>query len=306
MSTSEFCSLLRLVVGGTKFDRRIIFKAMAVMDGNKDRNISIDEFSLLIYRIWKSQLAKCSAQLSLLSITHTSDSELDKIYNEKNDLKEAIKRSYPRSWRDIAEKDGHTVNGPFSSLLTHLGLDVDHRKDGQADLTTSKAFNLSPSLTHRVNGEREREREGERGWEREKEGEREEEGEGRGALTSERSWTASDSPALSSTSQYGSILPALSTSTPYPYQSSHSNSRLYLAVERPLSASSLSSSTGSNGLLRFKIKVNRIPGGPGPVSLHTLHTPQRNGHSLTLPAVRNMNEESNLSKMSTSSFLRGH
>ena len=268
---------------GTKFDRRIVFKALAVMDGNRDRNISIDEFSLFIYRIWKCQLAKCAAQLSLLSNTHTSENELDKIFNEKNDLKEAIKRNFPRSWRDIAEKDGHTVDGPFNSLLAHLGLDADYRKDGQTDLTTSKAFTLSPSLTRRVSGERERE--------------------GEGGLESKSSRSASDSPALFSTPQYGSVLPALST----PYQSSHSNSRMYSAVERPLSASSsLSSSTGSNGLLRFKIKVDRIPGGPGPVPLHTLHTSQRKGHSLTLPAVRNMNEETNLSKTRTSSFLRSY
>ena len=302
------------MVGGTKFDRRIIFKAMAVMDGNRDRNISIDEFSLFIYRIWKSQLLKCAAELSLLSITHTSDNELDKIYNEKNDIKEAIKRNFPRSWRDIAEKDGLTVNGPFISLLTQLGLDVNYRTDGRADLTTSKAFTLSSSITHLVSGEREsegeRDRDREREREEEREGERqgEREGEGGGGLNSNNTWTPSDSPALFSTSQYGSTLPALSTSTPYPYpsQSSHSNCRMYLAGERPLSASSLSSSTGSNGLLRFKIKVNRIPGGTVPVSPHTLHTPQRDGHSLTLPAVRNMNEESNLSKMSTSSFLRGY
>ena len=264
---------------GTKFDRRIVFKALAVMDGNRDRNISIDEFSFFIYRIWKTQLAKYSAQLSLLSNTHTNDCEVDKIYNEKNDLKEAIKRNFPRSWRDIAENDSHTVGGPFNFLFAQLGLDVDKRKDGQADLTTST---LSPSTTHRVSGDRERERE---------------RGEG---LESKSSRSASDSPALFSSPQYGSLLPALST----PYPSSHSNSRMYLAVERPLSASSsFSSSTGSNGLLRFKIKVDRIPGGPGPVPPHT---PQREGHSLTLPAVRNMNEESNLSKTSASSFLRGY
>lgn len=309
VSISEFCFLLRLVVG-TKFDRRVIFKAMAVMDGNRDRNISIVEFSFFIYRIWKSQLARCASQLSALSNTQTNDSEVDKIFREKSDLKEAIKRNFPRAWRDLAEEAGHTVNGPFSTLLTHLGLDVCNRKDRQADLTNVTTFSLSQSAqSYGVNGDRDSDRDrdrkgvGERERDRVREGHGEGEGvvEGEGDYHSERCWSAGDSPALFSTPQHGSVLPAL----PHPSQPSHSNrgSRTHTALERPLSASTFSSSTATNGLLRFKIKVNRIPGGPVPVSLHT---PQRAGHALTLPVVRNMNEESNLSRTNAPSFYRGY
>lgn len=302
MSISEFCSLLRVVVG-TKFDRRVVYKAMAVMDGNRDRNISIEEFSLVIYRVWKSQLSKCATQLSVLSNTAASESEVDKIFREKTDLKDAIKRNFPRAWRDLAEEAGHTVNVPFSSLLTHLGLDVGNRKDRQSDLTNGTTFSFSQSAhLYGVNGEREREGQGVEY--------RVDEGvgkvEGEGDYHSGRCRSAGDSPALFSTPQHGSVLPSLpshSSHSSHPSQSSNRSSRTRAALERPLSASTFASSIGTNGLLRFKIKVNRIPGGPVPVSLHT---PQRDGHALTLPVVRNMNEESNLSRTNTPSFYRGH
>ena len=287
---------------GTKFDRRVVYKAMAVMDGNRDRNISIEEFSLFIYRIWKSQLVKCTSQLSVLSNTSISDNEVDKVFREKTDLKDAIKRNFPRAWRDLAEDAGHTVNGPFSTLLSQLGLDLGNRKDRQADLTNSTTFSLSQSAqSYGLNGQMEREGVGERDRDRVRVGQGVGDGEGEGDYHSGRCWSAGDSPALFSTPQHGSVLPAL----PHPSHPSHSNrgSRTHLTVERPSSASTFASSTGTNGLLRFKIKVNRILGGPAPVSLHT---PQRAGHALTLPVVRNMNEECNLSRTNTPSFYRGY
>lgn len=110
--------MLRIVVGST-FDKRIIYKAISVLDTDGDKNISLEELSIFVYNIWKTQLDELSEKLSKL---RDDDDRVIKIMRERDDIKDAIKRNYTRAWRDRSEREGHTVPGPFSTLLHHMGI----------------------------------------------------------------------------------------------------------------------------------------------------------------------------------------
>lgn len=106
ISVSEFCSLLRLIVGNT-FDKRMIFRAINVLDVDGDKQVSFQELQLFIYRVWRSQIDDIVEQLRIAASEHQlygsssrqltiSGSKVAKLVKDRDAIKEALKRNYPR------------------------------------------------------------------------------------------------------------------------------------------------------------------------------------------------------------------
>jgi Ca2+-binding EF-hand superfamily protein len=130
VSVSEFCSMVRAVLG-RHVDKKKIFRAFSLMDVDANRCISCQEVLTLVYNVWKSQMKELAAKLSVL------DDEIDgpvikKIMDERNQIKDAVKKNFPREWRDRLErtKDQYS-KGAFSHLL--------------------KTMNVSTTTSHGVN-----------------------------------------------------------------------------------------------------------------------------------------------------------
>lgn len=131
VSISEFCSMLRLVVGNN-FEKRLIYQALSVLDSNGDKSISLEEVLRFVYRVWKSQLDELAEKLSRLDERMTGDSEkIRKAVEERRLIKEAIKKNFPREWRDRLEREGgHAIPGPFQALLQRMDIGDDSPKVG--------------------------------------------------------------------------------------------------------------------------------------------------------------------------------
>lgn len=121
VSVSEFCSMVRAVLGH-HVDKKKIFRAFALMDVDANRCISCQEVLTLVYNVWKSQMKELAAKLSDL------DDEIDgplikKIMDERNQIKDAVKRNFPREWRDRLErtKDQYS-KGAFAHLLSSMNV----------------------------------------------------------------------------------------------------------------------------------------------------------------------------------------
>ena len=302
--------MLRLVVGND-FDRRIIYKAISVLDSDGDKNISLQELLLFIYKIWKTQLDDLSEKMSTLQ---EGDERVVKIMRERDDIKEAIKRNYARAWRDSVERNGHSIPGPFSSLLTHLGLE---RTKPNVQTQTLNRMTHSMSMSENQYG----------------------------ANTNNRNHNQnqmSDGPYGGTYGTYGtqslqdlSPIKASTLTRPFPFSSSLPSSNQYGAVNKYNTNNNINNNTnnninnsirsggnnngningggngGHNGLLRFKIKLaptsNSMSGpgsGPGSSLGSLSNTSHRTGLTLTLPVVKNLNQENFISAEAAPSLLK--
>jgi hypothetical protein len=174
ISLSEFCSLLRLVIGPAindkNFDKKILYKTLNVLDVDGNKSISLQELLFFIYRIWKTQLNDLANEISNLTAnaaenTKTSSSSLEnkkknskrnefigKVMKEREDIKEAIKKNFPRQWRDKFERMGietNTIPGPFTHLLKQLHIHAEESAD--PGFTSTKAYEtqMQQTLDHK-------------------------------------------------------------------------------------------------------------------------------------------------------------
>ena len=46
------------------------------------------------------------------------------ILKERDAIKEAVRRNFPRQWRDRLEEKGHQLTGPFTHLMTRMGINT--------------------------------------------------------------------------------------------------------------------------------------------------------------------------------------
>jgi Ca2+-dependent lipid-binding protein/Ca2+-binding EF-hand superfamily protein len=124
ISSSEFCSLLREVLGSHNVDKKAIYRALGVLDSDGSKSISLEELCTFMYKVWKAQLSDLAAELMELDEKDELEKKkIDKIVKERTSIKEAIKLNFPRQWRDKLERMGNTgLPGPFTALLQHLGL----------------------------------------------------------------------------------------------------------------------------------------------------------------------------------------
>jgi hypothetical protein len=93
ISVSEFCSMLRLVVGNT-FDKKMIYQALYVLDSDGSKTVSLEELLRFVYKIWRSQLDELSDKLSHLDFRLDADKHTEVlVMKERHSIKEAIKKN---------------------------------------------------------------------------------------------------------------------------------------------------------------------------------------------------------------------
>jgi hypothetical protein len=114
------------VIGKKSFEKRVIYQALTVLDNDGNKKISFEEFISFIYKVWKTQLNDLNQKLLDF---HDDNNEkhvkyVTEILTEKKSVKEAIKKNFPRHWRDKIEQqnNGHDLPGPFHSLLKRLNM----------------------------------------------------------------------------------------------------------------------------------------------------------------------------------------
>ena len=141
ISVSEFCSMLKLVLNsgaGSKqvIDKKLIYHALYSVDVDGSKSISLQELSAMIYTVWRMQLDELADKLSRIATTPVGSTQRIKeekefeqrLLKERADIKDAIKRNFPRQLRDLLEAEGranghgHTLMGPFQALFGRLGI----------------------------------------------------------------------------------------------------------------------------------------------------------------------------------------
>ncbi|RYH30865.1 hypothetical protein EON65_04035 [archaeon] len=120
VSVSEFCSMLRTVLGNS-FDKKLIYQALSVLDMDGNKAISLEETLFFIYRIWRTQLDDLANKIYRLNEIEDAGA-IKKLLDERQAIKQAIKKNFPRQWRDKLEREGlgHAIPGPFHNLLKKL------------------------------------------------------------------------------------------------------------------------------------------------------------------------------------------
>jgi Ca2+-binding EF-hand superfamily protein len=150
VSVSEFCSMLRVVLG-KRVDKKEVFRSFSLMDVDSSRSISCNEVLMLVYNVWKSQMRELAHRLATLDEEY--DGQLiQKIVKERNLIKEAVKKNFPREWRDRMERTGQTYStGPFGNLLDKMNVTTQPSspKKGQYDtFATTSASQFGGDNTH--------------------------------------------------------------------------------------------------------------------------------------------------------------
>ena len=140
VSFSEFCSMLRVVLG-RNVDRKQVYKAFYLVDADCSKSISCNEVLMFIYNIWKSQLQELAAKLAQLDDEFDKDL-VRKILKERSDIKDAIKRNFPREWRDRLERLGGLMrsSGPFNNILEKMNLGKTSRDATRLANSSQQAF----------------------------------------------------------------------------------------------------------------------------------------------------------------------
>jgi hypothetical protein len=132
ISISEFCSMLRMILGHTAFDKKLIYQALFVLDSDGDKNVSLREMQKFVYQIWRNQLDELAVKLASVSERGPSPNEtkteyaryVERVLEERRSIKEAVKKNFPRQWRDHMEQEagGHAIPGPFAALLQRMDM----------------------------------------------------------------------------------------------------------------------------------------------------------------------------------------
>jgi hypothetical protein len=131
ISVSEFCSLLKVILGRA-VEKKVIYKIMSSVDIDGEKTISLQEMQLFIYYVWRSEL-KDVANRALLD-TNLDEKSLHSLLKEKDEIKNAIIRNFPRDWRDKVAK--LKIESPFTNLFDQGAKMLAY----QANSTKSPAF----------------------------------------------------------------------------------------------------------------------------------------------------------------------
>jgi Ca2+-binding EF-hand superfamily protein len=119
ITPSEFCSLLRLIIGPT-FDKKIVYEALMTLDTDRDKAISRYELFMFVYRTWKMQLEEIDYRKSMMDpeVEPGDARRFNELNKERNQIREALRRNFNRELRDLLEAQGATqLAGPFATLL---------------------------------------------------------------------------------------------------------------------------------------------------------------------------------------------
>ena len=136
ISISEFCSMLRLVIGNYG-NKRLLYRALMTLDSDGDKQISLQELLIFVYKIWRTQLDELASKFG--DDLEENPKLLQKIIKERQDIKDAIKKNFPREWRDRFERTqgGHSITGPFNSLLKKMNINNSNFNDTAISRPTS-------------------------------------------------------------------------------------------------------------------------------------------------------------------------
>lgn len=162
VSLSEFCALVRNVLGPMLLHRltkasssaeskKVIYNALRVLDVDNDKQITLQEFSLFVYRVWRSQLEELTS-MCYGHVTADKPQAETRLLEERALLKDAIKRNFPRHWRDLLEQQsgGHELPGPFAHLIRALEGDGRGEGGGREDILGSRK---SPTKSSTINSD---------------------------------------------------------------------------------------------------------------------------------------------------------
>jgi hypothetical protein len=118
ITPSEFCSLLRLIIGPT-FDKKLVFEALLVLDSDHDKAISRHELFMFVYRTWKMQLDEIDYRKCMMDPENNpADAQRCNTLNmERNLIRGALRKNFNRQLRDLLDQGNTQLSGPFATLL---------------------------------------------------------------------------------------------------------------------------------------------------------------------------------------------
>eukprot|EP00605_Chrysophyceae_sp_TOSAG23-4_P000122 GSChrysophyteH1.ASY1.ANO1.133.1 assembled CDS len=146
VSINEFCSMLRLIVGPT-FDKKMIYRSLLVLDTDRNKSISREEFYTFVYKTWKQQMEDLDYRRCCLDENKSTDIErIAEIHKERDLIKSAIKKNFPRELRNALEAAGTTLAGPFATMFK------DDINEGQANASGKDANTESMKSLHSSHG----------------------------------------------------------------------------------------------------------------------------------------------------------
>ena len=117
ISINEFCSMLRLILGPT-FDRKQVYQSLLCLDTDRSKSISKEEFFMFIYKTWKLQMDEIDYKKSCLDESKPSDADkMQILQNERDLIKVAVKKNFPRTLRDVLDASDTALAGPFATLF---------------------------------------------------------------------------------------------------------------------------------------------------------------------------------------------
>lgn len=124
ISMAEFCSLLRIILGHEKIDKKQIYNAFYILDKNRTDSISKSELQICIYKIWKWKLQSLKSQLAAMDNATIGTEFVTRkklLNNEIETIKAAIRRNFERIWRDRQKVSSSlTSSGPIAAVLAYM------------------------------------------------------------------------------------------------------------------------------------------------------------------------------------------
>jgi hypothetical protein len=135
--------MLRLVIGNYG-NKRLLYRALMTLDSDGDKQISLQELLIFVYKIWRTQLDELANKFG--DDLEGNPKLLHKIVKERQDIKDAIKKNFPREWRDRFERSqgGHSITGPFHALLKKMNINTSNFNDTGISRPTSPQRSPSP------------------------------------------------------------------------------------------------------------------------------------------------------------------
>ena len=147
ISVSEFCSLLKVILGHS-VDKKIVYKIMSSIDIDGGKDITVQEISVFIYYVWKAELKEITNRIYL--DTTLDDNTLNNLIKEKEDIKNAILRNFPRNWRDKISEN--KIESAFTNLYEQ-GLATGFSPNNLKSLKLSHGVSSSPNSKSKATAE---------------------------------------------------------------------------------------------------------------------------------------------------------
>ncbi|CAM9597341.1 unnamed protein product [Chrysoparadoxa australica] len=114
VSVSEFTSLMKLLLGKS-VTKHQMFLMLSCIDESGDRQIQLSELRAFFYSVWASHLAQLNHKIKL-------SPNNESLRAKRRDLRNVIRGSFSRTFRDSVADKPKGMPGPFTSILERMGL----------------------------------------------------------------------------------------------------------------------------------------------------------------------------------------